>query len=282
VPLPLFEPLCIAIIAITLAMMARQRPWKELLADYAALAVAGWVGEHTCVTWYEYYGYAPMWHGRLGAVPVMVPLIWPLVIMSARDVVRSIAPQAGRWAPILVGALVVFDASLVEVIAVRAGLWRWAEPGHLGVPVLGIIGWGFFAALAHVALERPLVQRPLALVIALVGTHLLILAAWWGLFRWVIRGDHGDASLVGLCVLSLAALAGGLYAVRAGGALPLAVGAPRMAAAALFFALLVKVAPDDVRLWIHVACVAVPYLVVTALTGTRSPAGLPRATSQSR
>ena len=278
-PFPGFELACVAIIALALAAMARLRPWPGLLADYAALALAGWLGEETCVAWYEHYGYSPAWHGRLDLVPAMIPLIWPLVILSARAVVDAIAPGAGWRRPLLVGALVVFDASLVEVIAVRARLWAWAEPGHLEVPLLGILGWGFFAAGADVALGvgqraagvvRAFATRLALLVPALALTHLLILAAWWGCFRWVLRGRLGDASFVGLGVIAAVALAGAWAARRRGRALPLDVALPRMVAAALFLATLVVVAPGDVRLWLHTALVAAPYVAITDFTWRRA------------
>ena len=261
-----FELACVAIIALALAAMARLRPWPELLRDYAALAVAGWLGEETCVAWYEFYAYSPAWHGRLDHVPVLIPLIWPLVILSARAVVDTLVPGAGWRRPLLVGALVVFDASLVEVIAVRARLWGWAEPGHLGVPVLGIVGWGFFAAFADLALGLRHRARHLGLVPALIATHLCILAAWWGCFRWIVRGPLGDASFVGLGALSALALAAAWAVRRRGRAISLDVALPRMVAAALFLVTLAVVAPRDGRLWLHAALVAAPYLAATAFT----------------
>ncbi len=270
-PFPGFELACVAIVALTLAAMARVRPWRALLADYVALALAGWLGEETCVAGYDFYHYAPAWHGHLDRVPVLIPLIWPLVILSARAVVDALAPDVGRWRPLLVGALVGFDASLVEVIAVRARLWAWVEPGHLDVPVLGILGWGFFAIGADVALglrarstaRSTVARRALGLLAALALTHLLIVGAWWGCFRWVVRGPLGDASLVGLGVIAVGALGLALASRRRGRVLPLDVALPRMVAAALFLITLVVVAPGDHRLWLHTAMVAVPYLAVT-------------------
>ncbi|HVV84474.1 MAG TPA: hypothetical protein VHE35_15505 [Kofleriaceae bacterium] len=306
-PFPGFELACVAIVALTLAAMARVRPWRALLADYAALAVAGWIGEETCVAWYDFYGYSPAWHGRLDRVPVLIPLIWPLVILSARAVVDAVSatrprpvadavsgsrtpdpevsatdprvsatPPAGTLRAshhaLLVGALVAFDASLVEVIAVRAKLWAWAEPGHLGVPVLGILGWGFFAACADVALGLRHRLRHLALVPALAATHLLILAAWWGVFRWTVRGPLGDASLAGLAAIAAVALAAAAATRLRGRALPLDVALPRMVAATLFVATLAVVASADHRLWLHTALVAAPYLAVTDFAPRRRTA----------
>ncbi|MFT3764247.1 MAG: hypothetical protein QM820_01805 [Minicystis sp.] len=267
-PLPLFEAACVAVIALALAAMARGRPWRELLADYAALAVAGWIGEETCVAVYGYYRYAEGWHARIHHVPVLVPLIWPLVILSARDVAAAVWPAAERWRPLIVGAVVAFDASLVEVVAVRAGLWSWAEPGHLGVPLIGMLGWGYFAVGADAALGRG--RRLLAVVAAPAAAHALILGSWWAAFRWGWRRDLGAASVLGMAAVGVAALAAVVAARRRGGGIPLGVAVPRMVAASLFFALLVTTAPGEAALWIHTAAVAVPYLAATRFgDGTR-------------
>lgn len=266
-PLFVFEILCVAIIAGTLALAARRRPPRALLADYATLAVAGWIGEQTCIVVYRFYAYADGWHARVGEVPLLVPLIWPLVILSAREVVDSLWPRASRWSRhALVGAVVVVDASMVEVLAVEADLWRWAEPGHLDVPLIGMLGWGFFAFAADAALHLDTRWKHLvALAAAPLATHTLLVVAWWGGLRWVLRGDLGWPSVAGVAVLGALAIAVVLRARRRGGAIPTSVAGPRMLAASLFFALLVTTALSEVPLWIHVAAVAVPYFAATEL-----------------
>jgi hypothetical protein len=280
--LPFFEVACVVVVLLTLAAMARTRGARPLLVDYAALAIAGLVGEDTCIALYRFYDYASGWHLRVHHVPLLVPLIWPLVILSARAVVSELWPTLRRARPLAVAALVVFDASLVEVVAVRAGLWSWAEPGHLGVPLIGILGWGYFAAGAELALDR---DRPaLAIVLGPLAAHALIQLTWWGLFRWTLRGALGDASVMGVATLALGALAMVIAARRAGRAISLSNAAPRMIAASLFVALLISTAGADPSLWIHTLSVAIPYLAATsyALTGTRSRAGRPAATASSR
>lgn len=257
----LFEVLAAAIVVATLGIMARTRPSAALLIDYAGLALAGWLGEQSCITAYGFYRYAPVWDAMLGDVPALVPLIWPLVVLSARDVVRCLAPGLGlvRHAA-MVGAIVAFDASLVEVIAVRAGLWGWAEPGHLGVPLVGALGWGYFAFGATVVPRAPwnLASGPAL-------AHAGIVGSWWLVFRWTARGELGWG---GFGPLAVASLTGALFAIsarRRGRAMPPAVWGPRVLAAALFVALLVATEPSSAPLWLHAALVAAPYLVVTGL-----------------
>jgi hypothetical protein len=259
-----FEAACVVVVVLTLVTMARARGARPLLREYGALAVAGFVGEQTCISAYRFYGYAAGWHLRAIDVPILVPLIWPLVILSAREVAAALG-CTGRWRTALVAALVVFDASLVEVVAVRAGLWAWSEPGHLAVPLVGILGWGYFAAGADVALGRG--QPWLAIVLGPAAAHGLILASWWGLFRWTLRGDLGHASTVGMVAASALVLFAALGARKNGRAIPLSVASPRMIAAALFVVLLLTTAPRDVPLWIHTACVAIPYFAATSLRG---------------
>ncbi len=270
-PFPGFELACVVIVALALVALARTQPWRPLLTSYAGLALAGWLGEETCIAWYRFYAYAPSWHGRVDHVPVLVPVIWPLVILSARAVVDAVAPSIGRGHALAVAALVVVDASLVEVIAVRAGLWAWAEPGHLGVPVIGILGWGFFTGGADLALRRPGWQRPLALLGAVAATHALIVATWWACFKWTLRGDLGDGALTAVVLVGALAVPGAWVLRRQSGGLPLPIALPRMIAASLFVVTLIVVAADATRLWLHTAAVAAPYL---ALTAWRLPRGV--------
>lgn len=252
-----FELACVAVIAVTLALMARQRGAKALLADYGVLAAAGWVGEQSSIQWYHFYSYAPVWSVFVGHVPLLVPLIWPLVILSARDIVVSLWPNARRLAPLMVSAVVVFDASLVEVIAVRAGLWSWAEPGHLGVPLIGILGWGYFALGASFALDqRTLWKHALVMLLGPLSAHVLILSTWWGLFRWTLRGDLGMWSVAGVAALGILAAGFVVRARRAGHAVPMSVAGPRTTAALLFLLLFLQHAASDGRYWIHVLAVS--------------------------
>lgn len=292
-PIATFELLSCLVIVVTLFGMAKREALSQraragarssLLADYLSLAVAGFLGEETCILFYRYYTYADSWHLRVHHVPLLVPLIWPLVILSARDTATAVLPLAssGREGPhgatsptrqsairigLLTGAVVIFDAALIEVLSVRAGYWWWAEPGHLGVPIIGILGWGFFAAPAMIVLSTRHRLRHLAmLVVAPLATHALLLATWWGFFRWCWRRDLGGLSLIGLGFLSLAAAT--LVLLR-GRPLPLMVAAPRLAATALFVVVFWLVARDSSALWICLGAAALPYLVSMIPRGER-------------
>jgi hypothetical protein len=269
---PWFQPACVAVILLTLASFLRREDRGLRLAAYGALAAAGWIGEETCIRFYAHYGYAPAWRPFVGHVPLLVALIWPLVILSARDVARALAP--GHPRALVAAAVVLWDASLVEVVAVRAGLWSWAEGGYLAVPLVGLLGWAYFAAAAVALIDRAdaalragrrgMAAGWLALTVVLtpLATHAALLASWWGLLRWTLRGEAGAAGL-GAAVVLGAALSALALRLRGARALPLAVAGPRVLAAALFFALLASLGPSP-ALWAHAAVVGVPYLIVTS------------------
>ena len=139
--LAVFQPLCLLTLVIAVAVMARlqARTLGAFFTAYAVLGLAAFIGEDTCIRLYRFYAYAPGWWLRVDQVPLLVPLIWPLVVLSADEVGRALGVPR-RWAPVWALGCVTVDASLVEVVAVRAGYWSWAERGHLDVPLLGILG----------------------------------------------------------------------------------------------------------------------------------------------
>lgn len=276
-PLPVFELACVLVLSLAFLAMARVRPLVDLAYEYGALVVAGFLGEETCVVFYEYYHYADGYHGRLDRVPILVPLIWPLVILSAREVGKALWPGLTWARPLVVGAIVAFDASLVEVVAVRAGLWSWVEEGHLHVPVIGILGWGYFAIGADLALSGSLpwgkkskLARALNTVFfAPLTAHALILTTWWAFFRYAQRSALGTASLVGLGLIGALVFGLALQARLSGRRIPLHVSLPRLCAASLFFVLLVLTAPKEWPYWFHTAIVALPYFAASELWPTR-------------
>ena len=172
------ELVCAAIVA-TYAVARR-----DALPELALLAVAGFVGEDSVIRAYGFYHYSPRWHLFLDQVPLDIVLIWPIVIHSAWSLARRLSPRAS-WIPLVGGAIVLADASMIEPIAVHARLWTWTEPGLFAVPPIGIIGWAYFAGAAMACLERQ--RAPLAVVLAPAATHVMLVASWWAAFKWLSR-----------------------------------------------------------------------------------------------
>ncbi len=256
-----FELLCLGVVGVSLAALIRRRGSAEVLPSYVFIALAAWLGEQSCITWYRFYSYAPDWHVKLLDVPVLVPLIWPLVVLFAREVVESLWPSTGWRRALLVAGVVAFDASLVEALAVHAGLWTWAEGGHLGVPLIGIVGWAAFAFGVELALGRSSVRWTwLVLPLAPLAAHVGIQLFWWGALRHLARGPLPWQGWVLLVLGSAVGLSQVARARREGRTLPWDVALPRASAALVFVGLLAFI---DVRApwhWLHVALVALPYI----------------------
>lgn len=186
------QPAALAIVLIYVMAQLRveRSPWR-FLTQLALISAAGFLAEESAIRWYGFYDYADTWCCKLGHLPVLVLLIWPVVIHSSGRLATDLATRSGGWGrvPLLTGVLVLTDAALIEPVAVHAGLWTWFEPGLFGVPPIGILGWAFFAAWCQVAIRlskgRPLVLQLMLLPLTFVGTHLCLLAAWWGGMRWV-------------------------------------------------------------------------------------------------
>ena len=242
----------LASLAILALAVALRRERAKFLLDAAALGAAAWIAEDLCIRLFGFYAYAPGWSLRLDRVPVMVAAIWPFVILSARDLART---------PLAAGALICFDAALVEPVAVRAGLWTWIEPGLFGVPLIGVAGWGVFGAISLALLGTG--RRLLVVIAAPLLANVALVALWWGAFRWGPRSELPAAAAI-----ALACAAAALLVARSRRALaPLDAMLPRGAAALLFFSLAgVHGGP---ALWIFCAPFAAPYLWMTGLDPAR-------------
>lgn len=262
---PLFQSACLVVLAFAYAWSIAHAPdRRRAIIEIALVFVAAWAAEETAIVRYRFYAYPDAWWGKLDEMPLLVAAIWPMVVLSSRALVDVFFPRASTAVRALaVGVAVVIDATLVESIAVAAGLWGWVEGGYLGVPLIGLFGWGAFAASMTFALDRisrrsgprPLVA--LATVLgALAGTHALLVAGWWLFFRHALRAELPSWT-VGLVAAALVAL--GLH-LRRRGRLPIALVVPRVAATSVFVVLLVVNA--RLGLVVHFAAVAVMYLTL--------------------
>lgn len=261
----LFQALCLAVLAAAYYLYLRQvspnrdariRVWTEI----GLIALGAWLAEETSIVRYGVYGYPDWWWLKIDQVPLLIVGIWPMVVLSARMVVASLFPRAVGWRRALyVGAIVALDASLVEVLAVRSGLWGWTLGGYLGVPLIGILGWGFYAGAITWSLER-LADRWVAPIVALGLTHVGLVVAWWLLFKWI--SVPLPPALVYL--FALAAIAGCFALLRQPRRrMSIAIAIPRVLAASVFVLLLVvrtfAEGALDTFHWLHLAAVALVY-----------------------
>ncbi len=249
------EAACVLIVAV---YFVAHRNDSAMRRDAVLLAAAALLGEDSMIRAYGFYSYAPGWHLRVDQVPLLIPAIWAPVVLSARRVARSLGASGGALEALLTGALVTFDASLIEPIAVRAGLWSWTEPGVFRVPVIGIVGWGLFAFAATWVLDATRGAAKLSvLAVAPIATHAMLLALWWGGLRYILR-DELSFAVIASVIGALSALYTASV-LRSGATLPWRELAPRAAATGFFAALLASRADATLIAW--AALFTPPWLV---------------------
>ncbi len=273
--MPAFELLCLAIVVLYVAVRACRAPSPaRFVVDLGLLAAASWVAEDTVIRAYGFYDYGTHWTVLVDRMPLLVALIWPIVIRSAADLARGLHARVA----LVAAAIVLADASLIEPVAVHAGLWSWSEPGLFAVPPIGVLGWALFAAFALWLLDHPgLAQRPWLRVPVVVLapaalSHLALLALWWGALRWVsVPLPHwpavGLAWGLSLLLAVVAARAEAPTRLRRADLLL------RVPAALVFFGLLALHAGGAVALVAWALAFCPPYLVLTLRAGARRPGG---------
>lgn len=276
----ILEAACVVIVATFVAVRARRDPRPQVfLRRLVLIAVAGWISEDTVIRAYDFYGYSPRWSVILDHVPLMVVVIWPVVIHSAWDLARHLFGRAHRWMPLLVAGLVFTDAWLIEPVAVNAGLWSWNAPGLFAVPPIGVLGWAIFAGLVIWVLERADARQDglrtelSLLLVPAAFSHALLVAAWWGFFRWVDHPIPPEAGVVAAWAVSLAATAG-VVRTRARRRVPMVELLLRVPAAAFFFVLLALHSSGQVWLIAYAVAFAPPYLALMDLGAGRTQPGV--------
>lgn len=265
----LFQGVCLGVLLLAYAVTWFTTPRAErraLLGAIGAIAAGAWLAEDTAILRYRFYAYPDWWWLKLDEVPALVIAIWPVVVLSSRAVVTRLFPGLSGWRlAAAVGAAVTLDATLIETIAADASLWRWAEGGYLGVPLIGMLGWGAYAAAIVFALDfRPrgfAMPAWTAPLLALGFTHALLVAMWWGGLRWFARGEL-PLSLAFVSLAAGALLGAWLFLKRREGRLVGAsVSLTRMLAASVFVVLLMHSETERTDyLWIHLGAIALPYL----------------------
>ncbi len=253
-----------------------RRARRDMAISMVLIAVTAWAAEETSILQYRHYHYPDGWWVRLDEMPLIPTLIWPVLILSSRALVDHLFPGLSPLKKALaVGLAVIVDATLIETVAVTAGLWVWVDGGYLGAPLVAIFSWGAFAAPVVFAFEHPKIPRWASPLVALAGTHALIVASWWIFFRHTLRDDLPSWT-VAINVVAMVGLA--VWLRRRGRRIDMNLAAPRLVATTVFIALLITHA--SVELVINFVAVVIPYLVIFEPRG--EPRGEPRAGSVSR
>jgi hypothetical protein len=261
------EICCVALLLTSALLRRRGEGAREWLADAPIVGLSAWVAEDSTIRTHGFYHYDPSWHFFVDVTPLLIPTIWIMVVLSARDVAREVAPRqlAG-----VVFFLVWFDANLIEPICTHAGMWRWTEPGPFAVPYIGTLGWASFGASAVFWLSRLRGRwRWLTVVLAPLTMHALLLAFWWGALRWFGRATPPPEAAAAAAWIAALLLAVAVVALGRARSLTLDKIAPRLLPAAFFFALLAAHAAPPL-LWLYAASFAVPWLAATRWAWTRA------------
>ena len=256
-----------AIIILFVAVRARFGPEPQsFLRRLALLAVASFLVEDSVIHAYGFYFYDEGWTVFIDRVPLAVLLIWPVVIHSSWELARALLTREHAAVPLVGGLLVWADASLIEPISVRSGLWTWTQPGLFDVPPIGILGWAFYASLCMVVFQYGESRRSttfdmLMWIVPQLGTHALLLVSWWGLFRWV---NTTWSAWPVVAVAWSASLGLAVWAIRVRArsrVLPRDL-LTRVPAALFFFVLLALNGRDDAALVAYALAFAPPYLTL--------------------
>lgn len=171
---------------------ARENDPKSFFLKFTAISTASWIVEETSIRIYHFYQYSPDWNVFIGHVPILVILVWPLVIHSAWELASQLLSENKQHAHLAAAFIIWIDASLIETISVRAGFWSWNGAGILGVPLIGIFGWAYFSFLSIFILrqkgvrETKIAKTFFILIFTVCGSHVLIVATWWLIFRWIL------------------------------------------------------------------------------------------------
>ncbi len=185
---------CFAIVAAFLLFRARleARPivlFRRLFFISLATFAAEDIGLHL----YQFQHYSENGWLLLDRVPLLVVLIAPLLVQSSRDMATCLwsgrdRPTAIRVA-LTASALIFAEATLIESVAVKSGLWHWTQPGVFEIPLIRILGIAAFTGIVVYLLERAKWRhRPWEetfVLAAPIAIHLVLAVAWWGLLRWI-------------------------------------------------------------------------------------------------
>jgi hypothetical protein len=173
----------------------RQRTLIRLVsvAVAAALAddLAGWLfGVHQYSSDFTYFIHRSPWlFGPLCAIAI--DAAWRLALCFH---------DAANWrAPVIASVIFLGDALVALPIATAADLVHWRLPGIFGVPPVALCAWCAFGAACFAlwhyndkaTTTRRLWWDALVMPIPPALTLLVLLATWWGLWRWVSAPWNG-------------------------------------------------------------------------------------------
>lgn len=201
--------LLIGVLIYVLAYARHQKKPGVFLLRFLICAAAAWLVEQSCISFYGFYGYSSAWGLFIFKVPLVIVMVWPTLIHSATLITTQILNTPNRAYPFVVSGIVCSDALLIEPISSNCNLWCWQEPGLFGVPIIGILGWAFFAFFGafffapKLTYHRCQYQWVFRFGASFAGTHLLLIGAWWSVLRWINFSINPKIALTAIWVSSI-------------------------------------------------------------------------------
>lgn len=187
--------------------------WWRVVLTAGAVSVLAWVveyvGSHTGFP-FGVYTYTARLQPQLGAVPLLIPLAWLMMLPPAWAVAeliqRRFQPHRLGWSRrlsfVVLSALAFTAWDLyLDPQKVAWGFWYWADPhGYFGIPWVNFAGWILAsAAITFIVNPRALPYRPLILIYAIVWLFQFGgLAFFWGLPGPALGGFMAMGTMLGL------------------------------------------------------------------------------------
>jgi len=234
------------------------------LMKFITISFASWIVEETSIRFYHFYQYSPDWNLFIGHVPILVILIWPLIIHSGWEMGSQLGNGDKVYHQLFASLIILIDASFIEIMSVKAGLWSWNSTGFFGVPFIGIFGWGYFAFLSVFVLRLKRERKAwigkilLILIFMVFGTHVLIVATWWLIFRWILFPVN-PAYIITLSLPLSLLLTHFIYRKNLGVNVDSKIMMIRIPPALLFLILYLKSSPDAFLI-AYIWVISLPYL----------------------
>lgn len=266
----LSELTAFAIVAIYIVAHTSGQPKRrQFIIRIILVCAACWIAEESCILLYKFYDYSANWSLFLAHLPLLVIVIWPIIVHSAWDLASQLVRPGRRLVPLTAAAIVLTDASFIEPVGVRTGLWSWNQPGLFDVPPIGILGWAYFAFLCVLFFEQRKRRNGakwvnlLILIVPVIGTHMLLLITWWGVFRWVKISIDPMLAAASAWALSLL-LVSVILKHRTGARIKRKTLLLRLLSALLLFTWLALNTNDSALLIVYAIAFAPPYLTLMA------------------
>lgn len=145
-------------------ILDRKKDIKIFIEVVAITMIIEIIGSKTGIPFGK-YDYSDI-YGQIGilGVPIFIGIAWYIILTGISFITKN------RW---LTAIVIIFFDVLLEVFAVKSGLWTWDDSNFslFGVPIINYITWGVIAFLLYPLVIKQKVNRifATALITVLLG-----------------------------------------------------------------------------------------------------------------